>query len=221
VTGGNTSTSQAGRVGRTGKVGRPPAVDSAETRRRILQAARARFAADGYRATTNRLIADDVGITPGALYHYVESKAELYIAVYTDAIDTVYSSFERVAAEVDGLVAKFLAVMHEAAALARQDRTITGFIVAAALEAQRHPDLLAMLGDQRGRHARFFNSIVADAARRGELPADADTGAIADLFGSILTGLARVSVAAGDERRYGAAVAELERLLNGRFSASA
>lgn len=216
MNGGNTP---SGGGPRSGRVGRPPAVDSAETRRRILRAARARFAADGYRATTNRLIAEDVGITPGALYHYVSSKAELYVAVYTDAIDHVYSAFERAAAGVDGLMAKFLAVMHEAAELARQDSTITGFIVASTLEAQRHRDLLEMLGDQRGRHARFFNSLVADAAARGELPPDADTSALADLFGSILSGLARVSVSARDPRRYAAAVAELERLLSGRYTA--
>lgn len=174
-----------------------------------------RFASDGYRATTNRLIADDVGITPGALYHYVASKAELYAAVYTDTIEHVYSAFERAAAGVDGLVPKFLAVLREAQELARVDRTITGFIVAASLEAQRNPDLLALLGPQRGRHARFFNGLAEEAAARGELVPGADTRAIADLFGSILTGLARTSAAVGDERRYGAAVDELERLLDG------
>jgi len=205
--------------GRSARIGRPPAVDSADTHRRILAAARARFAADGYRATTNRLIADDVGITPGALYHYVASKAELYAAVYTDAIDRVYSEFERATAGVDGLVAQFLAVMRTAEALAVEDRTITGFIVAAALEAQRNPDLLDLMGDQRGRHFRFFTGLVEAAVARGEFSSEADPRAVADLFGAILTGLARVSVATGEQIRYGAALDALERLLNGTLLA--
>lgn len=202
----------------SGRVGRPAAADSAETRRRILAAARARFAVDGYRATTNRLIAEDVGITPGALYHYVASKSELYLAVYTDTIDRVYSEFERAVQSVDGLVAQFLAVLRKAGALAVEDHTINGFIIAAALEAQRNPDLLERMGTQRGRHSRFFTGLVEDAVRRGEVAPDADAVAISDLFGSILTGLARVSAATG-EVRYEAALDALEGLLTGTLIA--
>jgi AcrR family transcriptional regulator len=200
-----------------GRVGRPPAVDSAETRRRILQSARARFAADGYRATTNQRIADDVGITPGALYHYVSSKAELYAAVYTDAVDRVYSAFEEAAAGADGLVDQLLAVLRTAADLQRDDPSTTGFIVAVALETQRHPDLLALMGEQRGRHTRFFNGLVAAAAERGELCPGANVGAIGDLFGAILTGLARMSASTGDPARYNAATDALDSLLNGEL----
>ena len=48
------------------------------------------------------MIADDVGITTGALYHYTESKAELYAAVYCETINEVYTEFETAAAEHTG-----------------------------------------------------------------------------------------------------------------------
>jgi AcrR family transcriptional regulator len=204
-----------GAMGSSGRVGRPPAGDSAETRRRILHAARIRFARDGFRATTNRLIADDVGITSGAIYHYVESKAELYAAVYCETIDEVYTEFERVAAREPHLLDQFSAVLRRACELQSDDPSITGFIVAVAQETQRHPDLLALLSPQRGRHSRFFTGLVDTAAARGELVPDVDRRALADLLGSVLTGLARMAAAAGDPERYTAAVDVLERFFDG------
>ena len=199
----------------TGRVGRPPAGDSAGTRRRILHAARIRFAQDGFRATTNRLIASDVGITTGALYHYTASKAELYAAVYCETIDEVYTEFESAAAQHDRLLEQFNAVMRRAAEMQAADPSITGFIVAVAQETQRHPDLLELLVAQRGRHARFFTGLAEAAAPRGELAADVDQRAVADLLGAVVTGLARTAAAAGDSSRYAAAVEVLERVLDG------
>lgn len=198
-----------------GRVGRPPAADSSETRRRIVQAARVRFARDGFRATTNRLIAEDVGITTGAIYHYVESKTELYATVYCETVDFVYTELERAASISGTLLDRFGAVMRRAGELQADDPSITGFIVAVAQETQRHPDLLALLAPQRGRHARFFTALAADAAQRGELPAGTDQRAVADLLGAVLSGLARMSTASADAGRYDAAVSALEQLLAG------
>jgi AcrR family transcriptional regulator len=203
------------------KVGRPRDGDSAETRRRILRAARVRFARDGFRATTNRLIAADVGITSGAIYHYVDSKAELYADVYCDTIDELYTEFERVAAQHETLFAQYGAVLRRACELQMDDPSITGFIVAVAQETQRHPDLLALLTPQRGRHSRFFSGLVASASERGELAPDLDHRALSDLLGAVLTGLARMSAAAGDPARYTAAVEVLERFLDGSLVAAA
>ena len=198
-----------------GRVGRPPAGDSAETRRRILQAARIRFAHDGFRATTNQRIADDVGITPGAIYHYVESKAELYAAVYCDTVDNVYTEFEQASAGAGDLQSQFSAVLWRATELEMADPSITGFIVAVGQETQRHPDLLALLAPQRGRHQRFFSGLVAAAAERGELRDDVDQRALADLLGAVLSGLARLAAQGGEPQRYAAAVEVLERFFDG------
>ena len=197
------------------KVGRPRDGDSAETRRKILQAARVRFAQDGFRATTNRMIAQDAGITSGAIYHYVESKAELYADVYCSTVDHLYTEFERAAAEHETLFDQYGAVLRRAAELSLDDPSITGFIVAVTEETRRHPDLLALMTPQRGRHARFFAGLVEAAHRRGELAPDLDLRALTDLLGSVMTGLARMSHAAGDAARYTAAVEVLERFLDG------
>ena len=48
----------------------------------LLVAARDRFAADGYAATSLDAIATEAGVTKGALYHHFDGKEELFAAVH-------------------------------------------------------------------------------------------------------------------------------------------
>ena len=54
--------------------------DSADTRRRLLQAARRRFARDGYASTTVRDIASDAGVNVALINRYFTSKEGLFEA---------------------------------------------------------------------------------------------------------------------------------------------
>lgn len=54
--------------------------DSSATRRALVRAARRRFATDGYRATTVRQIAADVGVNVALINRYFESKEGLFEA---------------------------------------------------------------------------------------------------------------------------------------------
>ena len=56
----------------------PPGQRSEETRERILRAARRRFSHAGYARTSLGDIAREAGLTPRAIYHYVDSKPELF-----------------------------------------------------------------------------------------------------------------------------------------------
>ncbi len=67
------------------------------TAERILEAARALFAARGYRATSMQAIADDVGITKAALYYHFDSKEELLRHLTVPLLDEL----EKVLAEAE------------------------------------------------------------------------------------------------------------------------
>ena len=78
------------------RLGRPPAIDSAETRQKIL--ARPPGARSPAGATTpppTRTSPTTVGITTGAIYHYFASKADLYVAVYAEVQVMIYDVFEK------------------------------------------------------------------------------------------------------------------------------
>ncbi|KQO60060.1 TetR/AcrR family transcriptional regulator [Curtobacterium sp. Leaf261] len=64
---------------RSARVGRRPGAES--TRTTVLAAASARFASDGYAATTIRRIATDAGVDPSQVMQFFGSKDALFAAV--------------------------------------------------------------------------------------------------------------------------------------------
>ncbi|MFG2677375.1 helix-turn-helix domain-containing protein [Streptomyces sp. NPDC048445] len=67
------------------------------TRQVVLDAARARFAADGFNATTIRRIAADAGVDAALVMRYFRSKDELFAAVMSispDALARLAGAFE-------------------------------------------------------------------------------------------------------------------------------
>lgn len=154
------------------RLGRPPSTDSAETRRRILDAARAAFAAAGYDATTNRDLAAQLGITAGALYYYYPSKLDLYLAVHEDVQHRVYHRFNEAAARADGFLRAFEAVLDVAHDLNVTDPTLAAFIGVTRADMRRHPEIAELLADHTRRRSAFFARLIDDGVRCGEIPSE-------------------------------------------------
>jgi AcrR family transcriptional regulator len=57
---------------------------SANTRARLIAAAGAQFARDGFAATSTEAILDGAGVRRGALYHHFADKTELFRAVFVE-----------------------------------------------------------------------------------------------------------------------------------------
>ena len=76
--------------------GRRPGITT--TRQAILDAARARFAADGFAATTIRRVAADAGVNPSLVMQFFTSKEELFAAVMSISP----KSLERISTVFDG-----------------------------------------------------------------------------------------------------------------------
>ena len=153
------------------RIGRPPDTDAAETRRRIIDAARRAFAAGGF-AATNREIAMASGVTTGAVYHHFGSKDALYLAVYTDAHDQVYDRFDASVAGRTTFIAMFDAVLDEAAMVNRRDPSLAAFIGSARVDRRRHQELAAAIPDDRARRSAFFGRLVATGLSTGEVTAE-------------------------------------------------
>jgi len=72
--------------------------DTPNGKQRVLDAAAERLVAQGYTATTLREIAADIGIKAGSIYHYFESKEDLFIEVFSRGISVMVEAFESVEA---------------------------------------------------------------------------------------------------------------------------
>jgi AcrR family transcriptional regulator len=74
---------------------RPRRRDASETRRRLVEAARRRFARDGYTATTVREIAEDAGVNVALISRYFESKEGLFEACLASAAAVLVESADQ------------------------------------------------------------------------------------------------------------------------------
>jgi AcrR family transcriptional regulator len=199
----------------TRKRGRPPDVDSAATRARLLHVARRLFSELGYDATTNRGLAEAAGLTTGAIYHYFSSKAAIYEAAYQEVQDVVYGTLAEVTAGQPTLIDQLDAMLDAAVELNNRDQSLAGFALSASFDARRHPELQVLLAPMVGRGQRFLRGLVDDAAARGELPHEMSEAALADLLFAVLLGLANLSSAVGDTARQAAAIGAMRQCLHG------
>jgi AcrR family transcriptional regulator len=197
------------------RLGRPPAIDAGDTRRRILDAARRSFARVGFDATTNKDVAAEAGVTAGAIYHYVPSKVDLFVAVYEDVQELVYGEFAAAMAAVEGFPARLLAACDTAVALNRADPSLAGFVALVGTESARHPELGARVAPLRHNAVSFFGRFVAEAVERGELAGSVDAEAVTDLVNAVLNGMVMLGVQTGDADRHERAFRSLKLLLEG------
>jgi AcrR family transcriptional regulator len=199
------------------RLGRPQNVDSADTRDRLLDVARQAFASNGFDVTTNKQIAEAAGITAGAIYHYFPSKVDLYLAVYEQVQQVMQRAFDEAINGADTLLERYSLALDAAVALNHLDPSIAGFVVRMSGEAQRHPDLMALLAAVARPGEDFASRLVADARASGELFPDLHARAVEDLLHSVLLGLAQFGTLVDDADRHAAAVDALKRFFAGTF----
>lgn len=71
-------------------------------RHALLDAAAARFADQGFHATSTRELAAAVGMLPGSIYYHFPSKSDLLVAVYDEGVRRIEAAVERaIAAEAE------------------------------------------------------------------------------------------------------------------------
>ena len=135
------------------------------TRARLLQAATALFARNGYEATSTEAVLEAAGVSRGALYHHFETKQELFAAVFESVSR---SAVERSAARVRPGQSPLEALIEGCLAWLREARKPQ---VAAILLDQGPP----VLGWQRAREIEYRFSLgvmrasVQNAVDAGEL----------------------------------------------------
>ena len=190
---------------------------SADTRERIIRAGQRRFALHGFDKTTNKDIADEAGLTTGALYHYFESKQSLFVAVLVEEDARVLAGFEEAVEGIDGAVAKLHAILDRAIELHHEDESLSKFVAVAPIEIDRHPEFVPLLAEARGpRNVRqFFTEIVADGQATGELDPDVPRSAIVNMLASVTQGLAQLGGLVDDPVAHQRAIDAFKRLLDG------
>ncbi|WP_162938636.1 TetR/AcrR family transcriptional regulator [Mycobacterium kyogaense] len=171
-------------------LGRPANTSADQTRREILTAARECFAAYGYAATTNKLIAERTGLTTASIYHHFGRKSDLMRAVFEA---TEAESYNRIRAALEGrrgLVASVDALLDVTHDILSEDSSMAVFLYVVREESQRHQELASISFE------RPFADLTADIIDRaiadGEVVAH-DAKLLRGALAAITVGLAGLS----------------------------
>ncbi len=138
--------------------GPPPGGKGDRTRRRLLEIAVRRFAADGYRRTSVSDIARDAGLTPAAAYAYFAGKEALFFAaIDSDAASLIESSRRAASGETV------------------RDRWL-GFLAQLRVLIDDHPLARRVLAGEESDMVRRLLDLPSLAAVRSDLADDLRTG---------------------------------------------
>jgi AcrR family transcriptional regulator len=144
----------------------------------ILNAALAALTENGYDATNMDDIAARAGVGKAAIYRRWSSKAALIAdtLVYwrPDLVTNEAPDTGSLTGDIDAVVER----------VGRNENNLitSDLVLRVALESVRDPELAAALEDlMLSRGTRVFSMILAQAAARGEIPADRDWSLVADV----------------------------------------
>jgi AcrR family transcriptional regulator len=140
------------------------------------------FAAGGYGRTSNRQIAEAAGVTSPALYHYFDSKAELFGAVHDHGLETVLCAYRDVLARHERCLDQLCGIVEASIELNRAHPGLAEFLAVAPLELDRHPELEARLRISGAEVEAVFRELLARGVRRGELAPGLEIDTVVDLL---------------------------------------
>lgn len=193
--------------------GRPPAAKAAETRERILRAAREVFSELGYDAATFQAIAIRADLTRPAINHYFGSKRMLYREVVAQTNSTVIEAGMEKARSATTLLGRLSAFYAVAMDAESADRSVSAFLVTSVLESQRHPDLVFPEHDALQSSRKFVAWAVNDAVERGELTTETDIPEIVEMLVAVMWGMGFYAGYVGSHDKVGAIVDKFELLM--------
>lgn len=181
--------------------GRPPAAKSAQTRGRILHAAREVFSEVGYDAATFQEIALRADLTRPAINHYYPSKHSLYQHVVDETNAAVIAAGLGEAQRAESFNERIRAFLEAAVRAKDYDRAAAAFLVTSVLESQRHPELSQHTNDSLHHTREFAAAAVRDGIANGELRADIDVDAATEMLVAAFWGLGFYAGFVGDQDR--------------------
>lgn len=169
--------------------GRPPAAKAADTRKRILRAAREIFSERGYDAATFQAIAIRADLTRPAINHYFANKRELYLEVLEETNDVMVAASTRRARGETTVIGRVSAFAEAAAGAELEHQATAAFLIAATLESQRHPELSRPGNDSVSSTRAFLRWAIDDGIQSGELSPDTNAETLTEILLAVLLGV--------------------------------
>src|SRR5690348_8854103 len=160
-------------------------------RDQILDAATARFAANGFQATGMADVIAATGLSAGAVYRYFRSKDELIAAIVDRVLGQAARRFEQLLAEghtPEPAEAVATAVEMISDIADRGPVDMTRVAVQAWAEALRNPAVAAVAGNAYATMRSYFVEVAAREQRAGRFAKAADPSRLGSALFSLVLG---------------------------------
>ncbi|MGP3988246.1 TetR/AcrR family transcriptional regulator [Streptomyces sp. 3N207] len=149
-------------------------------RRQILDGARRCFLRSGFHAASMQDVLKESGLSAGAVYRYFRSKEEIIAAVAEEALETIRSSFDRVAAaEVpptpDELFTEVFGRLQKAVGAGEDPRELPRLLVQVWSEGLRNAELAETISNAYTQLSAQWARLVEEYQVRGWVDPQADT----------------------------------------------
>lgn len=194
----------------TRRRGRPAGTDSAQTRARILAAAREVIAVRGYHATTIQAIAEIAELSRPTLHYHFQTREDIYHCLLNEIATTIDLCIARADAE-STLPSQISVLITELRTAGVHEPESVALLVSSYLEADRLP---APRRDAKAAVRKFMDRAVRDAVARGELPAETAVAPVADLLYTMVWGLSFYAGLVDDRDRVEAVTRQLQHVLH-------
>jgi AcrR family transcriptional regulator len=170
-------------------------------RDQILDAATARFAANGFQATGMADVIAATGLSAGAVYRYFRSKDELIAAIVDRVLGQAAARFEQLLAEGHApepaeAVATAVEMVGDIADRGPVD--MTRVAVQAWAEALRNPAVAAVAGNAYATMRSYFVEVARREQRAGRFAPDADPARLGSALFSLVLGFLLQRLLLGD-----------------------
>jgi AcrR family transcriptional regulator len=146
------------------------------TRQRLIDAAEAVFARNGYHGASVEEVAREAGATTGALYSNFAGKEDLFLALFEERIATDVGSYSEAVGEGSTLVDQARAAGDRWMQILRERPDYFPALIEFWAHAIRDPELRSRLGERFASLRVESARIASDAARRQGVPASGEAG---------------------------------------------
>lgn len=137
-----------------------------EKQKKILDAAITEFAEHGYGSANINLIADNAGVSVGAMYKYFLSKEKLYLAVVQYGVQNLNAVLEEIMSSKGDLLERIERIIHAIQSYTREHIYLTKLYN--QMTTEHHSDLVwRIVSDMEGVTAGLYASFIEEAQKEG------------------------------------------------------
>lgn len=129
-------------------------------------------------------------MTTSSLYHYFDSKLDLYAAVFADAEALVAERYREALAVRQKPAVAMRAVLEAARALFHEDPSVPTFLAGVPIEMRNHPEVSDAIAQCEVSTAGVLLELFENAKRDGELGVDVNAFGMAAVLFASTTGVA-------------------------------